>query len=456
MELKNNYFNTRRTMSGYRNPEVGIIPLDWVEKCLTDVIQSKKGSVKIGPFGSQLKKELLVKNGFKVYGQENIYENNLVLGDRFISKKHFDMLKSCELLPGDFIVSMMGTIGKCMIVPDNIEKGIIDSHLIRIRFDKDKVSPIYITHLFNSSLIFKQTKKLSVGGIMEGLSSSIIRKIIFSLPPTKAEQTGIATALSDIDSLITALDKLIAKKRNIKQGTMQDLLSGRKRLLNVDEMTVGYKNTDIGIIPSDWNLISYGEAFNFLTSASYSREQLSNNENVMYIHYGDIHTKWKHKLDFSKNELPSINDKMMKNYALIKDGDLIMADASEDYDGIGVSVEVENICNSKAISGLHTFLLRDKNDYFVPGIKGYFHTNKLVKKQFDRLATGLKVYGVSKNNLIKVLIPLPPTKAEQTAIVQILCDMNAEIDALEKKRDKFKALKQGMMQELLTGRIRLV
>ena len=97
----------------------------------------------------------------------------------------------------------------------------------------------------------------------------------------------------------------------------------------------GYKQTEIGVIPEDWDLVSYDEAFIFLNTATYSRADLSKSGEVKYVHYGDIHTKWNHFLDLNKVELPCIDKDKQRNYSLLKEGDLIMADASEDYDGIG-------------------------------------------------------------------------------------------------------------------------
>ena len=132
-----------------------------------------------------------------------------------------------------------------------------------------------------------------------------------------------------------------------------------------------------------------------------------------------------------------------------------MADASEDYQGIGKSVEIFNIRNKKIVAGLHTFLLRDKNKILADGFRGYLHAISTVKAAFDRLATGLKVYGISKNNLTKIFLPVPSIE-EQTAIAKILADMDSEIQALEKRLVKTRQIKQGMMQELLTGKTRLV
>lgn len=211
----------------------------------------------------------------------------------------------------------------------------------------------------------------------------------------------------------------------------------------------GFKQTEVGLIPEDWILISYGDAFDFLSSATYSRAELSLNGDIGYIHYGDIHTKWLHFIDLEKNNLPTILEKQKKSYSLVKEGDLVLADASEDYEGIGSSVEVINLKNKKIISGLHTFLLRDKNQIFAPRFKGYINSNLLVKAQIDRLATGLKVYGISRSNLRLVLIPLPPTLVEQRAIATALSDMDALIAAQEALISKKRSIKQGAMQELL-------
>jgi len=217
----------------------------------------------------------------------------------------------------------------------------------------------------------------------------------------------------------------------------------------------GYKHTEIGVIPKDWELVTFDEAFVFLRTASYSRDKLGSTGEVKYIHYGDIHTKWSHFVNMSRSSIPTVGREMIANYSQMKDGDLVIADASEDYEGIGKSVEVSNLSLQKAIAGLHTFLLRDKDYHFVDGFKGYICSNPLVKPSLDRYATGLKVYGISKNNLKLVQIP-KPSIVEQSAIVTALRNTEALIESLEKLIAKKRAIKQGAMQELLTGKRRLM
>ena len=177
---------------GYKNTEVGVIPEDWRCLRISEVVVNTINSIKIGPFGSSLKREYLTRTGYKVYGQENIYERDMSIGERFINES------------GDFLISMMGTVGKCLVVPEGIEKGIMDSHLLRLRLDSSKIDSSVLTYLFEYKIIFDQVKLLSVGGVMEGLNSKIIKSIYLPLA-SLLEQHAIASILSDMDAEIAAL-----------------------------------------------------------------------------------------------------------------------------------------------------------------------------------------------------------------------------------------------------------
>jgi len=199
----------------------------------------------------------------------------------------------------------------------------------------------------------------------------------------------------------------------------------------------------------------FGEIFQFLNTANNSRSDLSENGEIKYIHYGDIHTQWRSFLDCSSDELPLIQRDKVGNVPFLEDGDLVMADASEDYEGIGISVEVKNATGKKVVAGLHTFLLRGDKEVLADGFKGYLQYIPAVKDSLRKAATGISVYGISKNNVRNISLCLPGI-TEQNAVAAILSDMDAEITAIEQKRDKIRALKQGMMQELLTGKTRLI
>lgn len=214
------------------------------------------------------------------------------------------------------------------------------------------------------------------------------------------------------------------------------------------EVKKGYKRTEVGTIPTNWELKTFGEVFDFLPTASYARAQLENNGEAFYVHYGDIHTKFNFFLDIEKENLPTIQAEQLKNYSLLRHGDLIVVDASEDYAGINKSVEIVNSKGFKVIAGLHTFLLRDRNNEFVDGFRSLICCNPFVKSQFDRLATGLKVYGVSRSNLKNILIPIPSTK-EQKAIFGAFESINNLESELNQLIQKKQAIKKSVMNLLL-------
>ena len=219
----------------------------------------------------------------------------------------------------------------------------------------------------------------------------------------------------------------------------------------MDTMPQGYKDSKVGIIPEEWDTVTISSQFDFLKTYSNSRSDLGIDGEIEYLHYGDIHTKYKYHLDFDKNELPKLFVTYIKgDPVLVKNGDLFIADASEDYDDIGKSVEAKNINSKKVVSGLHTFLIRDKANNFANGYKGLILYNKNVAKEIKRIATGISVLGISKTNLGKLLIPKPP-KEEQEKIAEILTTWDNAIENQESLIIEKKQLKKGLMQKLLSG-----
>jgi type I restriction enzyme S subunit len=297
----------------------------------------------------------------------------------------------------------------------------------------------YYFFLFFKHRFFARIQQFTAKTSVDSVRLEMISKMPIALPP-RDEQIAISKALSGIDSLITSLEKLIEKKKLIKQGVMQELLTGKRRL-------PGFSG--------EWETKRYGDIFQFLSTANYTREDLTDTGSLKYIHYGDIHTKFENYVDLSDALIPTIQDCRLKNYPLLESGDIIMVDASEDYSGVGKSVEVINSNGCKAISGLHTILLRDISKIFADGYRAFIHSIPSVKAQLDFYATGMKVYSISKGNLARIEIPVPP-KDEQEAIVNTLGRFVDEIKGLDIRLAKCKLLKQAMMQELLTGRIRLI
>lgn len=221
----------------------------------------------------------------------------------------------------------------------------------------------------------------------------------------------------------------------------------------------GYKKTKLGWIPEDWETPRIDEVFDFLSTNSFSRNQLNyeEEEGVYNIHYGDIHATYERPiLDFEiQNRVPKINKgiAISDNADYLKDGDLVIADASEDYEGVGEAIELKNVNERKVISGLHTFAFRDKTNKTSEGFRVYIFRNPLVKKALKTIATGSKVYGISKGNLQKFKIVLP-TLPEQQKIATILSTWDRAIAKQEQLIIAKQEFKKGLMQLLLTGKKR--
>lgn len=219
------------------------------------------------------------------------------------------------------------------------------------------------------------------------------------------------------------------------------------------EYKKGYKKTKLGWIPEDWEILKFKEMYNFLSTGSNSRNELNSTGEYLYIHYGDIHCKYKNILNCSKIEIPHINKDKVRNLPELKDKDLIFVDASEDYEGITKCTEIKNVNNRKIVSGLHTLLLRPKKD-ISPGYGGYIASNPIVNKNIKKMANGWKVYGISKDNLSKIFFILP-TKKEQEKIAEILSVWDDGIETLEKLIEQKEIFHKALMKNLLIGKIRL-
>lgn len=209
-----------------------------------------------------------------------------------------------------------------------------------------------------------------------------------------------------------------------------------------------YKKTEIGMIPSDWEVKSIGEIFSFYSTSNYSKAEMSLYGQVGCVHYGLIHAIENAHYSLSKGIKYYVTKEQAK-YELIQEGDVIMVDASEDLVGLNKSIEVFDLNNKEYIAGLHTFHLRDNNSTYAGRFRGLVLNSNSVKTQMLKLAVGMKVFGVSKPQLQQVFVPIPP-KVEQALIAGALSDADAMISSLEKLIAKKKLIKQGMMQKLLT------
>jgi type I restriction enzyme, S subunit len=210
---------------------IGEIPTHWEMKKVKYLLNDYDG-IKIGPFGSSLKLDTLTDSGIKIYGQGNVIKNNFKIGHRYLPVDRFEKdFKQYEILDGDILVTMMGTTGKSKVFSSSYERGILDSHLLRLRFNKSNFSGyLFSIILQQSDYIFHQIKLSSKGSIMEGLNSSIIKQIKVSTPPLD-EQIQIIDYIDKktqkIDSTIKKETQRIELLKEYRQSLISEVVTGK-------------------------------------------------------------------------------------------------------------------------------------------------------------------------------------------------------------------------------------
>jgi type I restriction enzyme S subunit len=291
------------------------------------------------------------------------------------------------------------------------------------------VSREFLLHFLASR--YEAIRNSSNTGSQENLNGQIVKDTLVILPPLE-EQRAITAALSDVDALLASLDKLIAKKRDLKQGAMQQLLTGQRRL-------PGFSG--------EWEVKQLGELGHFLKGSGVKKNE-SLSGDLPCIRYGEIYTKHR---DYIKAFYSWVSPEVAATARLLKQGDLLFAGSGETKEEIGKCVAL--VDDMGAYAGGDIVILRPAKSN--PTFLGFYLNTAPINRQKANRGQGDAVVHISAAALSSIEIIIPKFD-EQTAIAAVLSDMDAEIAALEARRDKTCALKQGMMQELLTGRIRLV
>lgn len=400
----------KRIPDGYKNTEVGIIPNDW------DVINLGESSLikaRIGWQGLTVKEYR--KNGdyYLITGTD--FFNNKIKWNKccFIDKKRYEQDRNIQLRNDDLLITKDGTIGKIAYIDRLNKPATLNSGIFLVRSKEHIYEPVFLYHILRSFYFIKFLNQLSAGSTINHLYQKDIIKYNFILPK-KEEQQAISIVLSDTDNLILSLEKLIDKKELIKRGVMQELLTGEKRLDGFN---------------SKWNEDNLGELFDITAGGDLASEYYSSHRNEKYkyeIYSNTINNfgiyGFTSKPRHEKNTI-TVTARGTIGYAISR---------SEEYDAIG-----------------RLLVLKPKKRLDCYFISQYI--NQMIN--FTVESTG--VPQLTAPQISKYIITYPEYK-EQKAIANILLDMDKEIEALQKKLDKYKKIKEGMMEELLTGKRRLV
>jgi type I restriction enzyme S subunit len=349
---------------------------------------------------------------------------------RKTTKSAYNFLLTSKSKPqrNDILLTKDGTLGRLALVK---EKKICINQSVAILRPNIKVFPLFLKMLLESPKYQKKMLEDSGGTTIKHIYITIVNLMLIAVPSKLEEQKAIAQTLSDVDALIAALDKLIAKKRNIKTGTMQRLLTGKTRLPGFD---------------GEWETKMLGELGIFSKGAGIKKDDVLD-YGLPCIRYGEIYTRHH---DLIKIFYSFISQNVASNSHLIKSGDLLFTGSGETSEEIGKCVAFIGDESAYAGGDIVIFSPKEQDSMFL----GYLMNHKSIIRQKSRMGQGDAVVHIQAKNLAQLQLYLPPVE-EQKAIAQVLSDIDTEIAALEKRRAKTQAIKQGMMQELLTGRTRL-
>ena len=414
---------------GYKQTDVGVIPDEWDVNTLGELGEAL--------IGLTYKPEDVRESGTLVLRSSNIQNDALAFDDNvFVG---CDIPERIKVRPGDVLICVRNgsrdLIGKSVLLDERTLGMTFGAFMAVYR------SPIgrFAGFLFQSRILKRQINE-HLGATINQITNKSLNSFRVPVPATEAEQHAIAVALSDVDALLEGLARQIAKKRDLKEAAMQQLLSGDSRL-------PGYSG--------EWRVRRLGDHASFLKHGVCSRAQLRASGTVKYLHYGDIHGATDVRLNASTEVMPFLPGAQAYRLDRLTNGDVVFVDASEDLDGVGKSVEIADADDVELVAGLHTIAVRFDNRVLADGFKGFLQFCPPFREHLRRLAAGTKVLATNRSHIAGVEMPLPDPE-EQVAIAAILSDMDDELRALRARREKAVALKEAMMQELLTGRIRLV
>ena len=408
---------------GYKQSEVGVIPEDWGPSRLGD-----HATFRTGPFGSALHKSDYIHGGIPVVNPMQIIDGQIVPTDSMaISEEAARKLSDFRLAVGEVVIGRRGDMGRCAYVTPEQDGWLCGTGSMIVR-PSQSLDSRFAQRVLSSPPIISAIEDASVGTTMVNLNQGTLANLQIPFPPTKAEQEAIAKALSDADALIESLEQLIAKKRQIKQGAMQELLAGKKRLPG---FSGEWEETTIGGLASLWKGGSNPGLHPERIFTHYSLPAFDNGR-APVTEPGRLIGSNKFTVPPSSVLLSKLNPRIPRIWA----PDEIPENA---------------VCSTE-------FLVLLPNEGTNREFLAILCSSNVVSDQMKLHATGTtgSHQRIHPPQAMAIELFIPSDPDEQTAIAAILSDMDAEITALETKLAKARQLKHGMMQELLTGNIRLI
>lgn len=414
----------------FKDTEIGRIPLDWDATSIDKLCTLK---ARIGWQGLTTGEYLLQGDYILITGTD--FKDGYIDWKNccYVSKWRYDQDNNIQIKEGDVLISKDGTIGKVAFLNSIPGPGTLNSGVFIVRPKQgDIVNQAYLSWIFKSIWFKSFIDQLTAGSTINHLYQKDFVKFQLVYPKDKSEQTRIATALSNIDALISELGRLIEKKHAIKQGAMQQLLTGKKRLKGFSEL---------------WTQKKLGEDATILRGGSPRpiEDYITDSQNGLnWIKIGDVKPEDK----YLRKTAEKIKKEGLSKTRQVKKGDLILSNSMSF--GRPYILDIDGCIHDGWL------VIQDYQEAYDMQFLYYILCSDAIMNQYVSMAAGSSVQNLNKEKVANVLLYVPTSLQEQSAIASVLSSMDEEISALEAKRKKYTAIKQGMMQQLLTGKIRLI
>ena len=416
---------------GYKQTEIGVIPENWDIGLLKEAFQRLDAGVSVNSDESAYSDYYVLKTSAVRNGIVNVKEAKPVV------RADYPRLK-CPVKKGSIIISRMNTpsmVGECGFSEEEASNTFLPDRLWQVEPTASDYDFRWLNYLLNTEKYNAAIRTTATGTSNSMKNIAKDRLLEISIPkPTLPEQQRIAETLSDMDELIASLEKLIAKKKAIKQGAMQELLTGNRRL-------PGFSG--------EWEDSKIGEMGFFYNGLSGKKKNNFGHGKSRYITFLNVLSNV--TIDVQSLEYVEVGQSESQNQ--IRKGDLFFNTSSETPEEVGMCAvlmtDVTNVYLNSFCFGFRLF-----SDDYDPLFLSYLFNSSIGRKIMSILAQGATRYNLSKGSLSEAKVKLPPI-AEQIALATTLFEMDCDISVLEKKCNKVCRIKQGMMQQLLTGTIRL-
>lgn len=427
-----NKYEENTVPAGYKKSEVGVIPEDWDLLTIEDIATFSGGSQpprRMFISKPQLGYIRLVQirdyktSEYETYIPESLSRKKCLATDIMIGRYGPPIFQILRGIKGAYNVALIKAI------------------------PKEKIEKEYLYYFLKSEKLFELMDMLSQRSSGQtGIELPALKAYPIPLPPKK-EQIAIAQVLSDVDKLIDELKKLITKKQAIKTATMQHLLTGRTRLppfaLCEDGSQKGYKPSELGEIPEDWEVVKLGEIGQTVIGLTYSPKDVSE-FGTLVLRSSNVQNG---KLAYHDNVFVNMQ---LPERVMVKEGDILVCVRNGSRQLIGKCALIDKATVGAAFGAFMSIYRSDVNNFIF-----YQFQSNLIQEQINE-RMGATINQITNKDMAEFVVAMPKRKEEQSAIAIILSDMDKELQALEQRLSKTCQIKQGMMQELLTGKTRLV